>query len=170
MDVIRPNAAKDHAVVDDIYDDLSTEDPRLCLLRPVLSPPDRSGHAWSPTVVLCLERTMTPSEEATPVNRAIGCAVLSAWDRRSAYAHTAEVSVVVRRPYRRRGIGTCLLNAILAQGSLVGIRTCLCLAPTEAHVWLERHGFVSVGYFPRVDSDVVLSICQRFIRSEEALQ
>ncbi len=54
-----------------------------------------------------------------------GWASLSKWSDRAAYADTAEISVYVGSPYRYKGIGKKLMEAVILRGESVGLHTIL---------------------------------------------
>jgi len=56
-------------------------------------------------------------------NRVAGWASLSQWNRRAAYARTAETSMYVKEEYRGQGIGRQLKQAIIEEAGRLGYHT-----------------------------------------------
>ncbi len=72
---------------------------------------------------------------------------------RPAYDRTAELSIYVALPFRRRGLGRYLLNAAMTAAPSLNIHTLLgfIFGHNEPSLALfERHGFVRWGVLPRV--------------------
>jgi phosphinothricin acetyltransferase len=73
---------------------------------------------------------------------------LSPFHRREAFAATAENSVYVHAGHQRRGLGSRLLEALLARGRASGLHVIVAAISSdqEGSVALHaRHGFVEVG-------------------------
>ena len=59
--------------------------------------------------------------------KVLSWASLSKWSNRCAYSDTAEVSLYVRKEYRRQGIGRQLLKALILEGEKVHLHTLIAL-------------------------------------------
>jgi L-amino acid N-acyltransferase YncA len=82
-----------------------------------------------------------------------GYAYASPWKTRSAYRHTAEVTVYLHHDAARQGLGRALYTALLAELAQGGYHVALaCIAlPHEASVGLhEAMGFQKVAHFTEV--------------------
>jgi phosphinothricin acetyltransferase len=78
----------------------------------------------------------------------LGWAALSPVSKRPVYAGVAEVSVYVTSDARRKGVGTMLLEALIAQSEAAGIWTLQAsvFPENKASFWLFReNGFRTVG-------------------------
>jgi len=85
----------------------------------------------------------------------VGCASLSQWSPRRAYADTAEISLYVKQEYRNHGLGGRLLAAILEEGRKVGLHTVIAriVAGNEQSIRLhEAVGFEPIGVMKEVGS------------------
>jgi phosphinothricin acetyltransferase len=89
-------------------------------------------------------------EEAGAVT---GYAYATTWKTRSAYRYSVESTVYVAQGHERRGIGSALYAAVLAELRARDIHCVIggITLPNAASVALhERLGFVKVGVFPEV--------------------
>lgn len=80
--------------------------------------------------------------------RVVGYACLSAFREKDAYWPVAENSVYVHRDYRGRGIGTRLMERVIALGREAGLRVITAWVDAdneESIVFHERLGFERVG-------------------------
>jgi L-amino acid N-acyltransferase len=92
--------------------------------------------------------TQHPILVADDEGEVVGWACLSPWSDRPAYDVTAAFSFYVAEPHRGRGVGTQLLEALLAESRRLEYRSLIgCIAEgSEASLRLvERHGFVQAG-------------------------
>ncbi len=83
----------------------------------------------------------------------VGWASLSEWSDRCAYADTAEVSLYVKKEYRKEGIGRLLLEMLLQEGEKAGLHTLIARIAegNSGSVKLfEGEGFVLVGVMKEV--------------------
>lgn len=82
-----------------------------------------------------------------------GYAYCSSWKRRSAYLHTAEVTVYVDREYFGKGIGSKLLKELIEEAREKKIHALLggIALPNEGSIALfEKFGFEKVGELKQV--------------------
>lgn len=85
--------------------------------------------------------------------KVVGWVSLSKWSGRCAYSDTAEISVYIKDGFRGKGIGTKLINLILAEGNKAGIHTVLARIAegSEASIRLHKSaGFEYVGVMREV--------------------
>ncbi len=78
----------------------------------------------------------------------LGFAYLSAFNPRSGYRHTADLSVYVDADARGAGIGARMLEAVEQAGRACGITVLISIITGEnaaSCAFHERHGFVRVG-------------------------
>ncbi|MDD5191227.1 MAG: GNAT family N-acetyltransferase [Dehalococcoidales bacterium] len=78
----------------------------------------------------------------------LGWGSLSEWSTRCAYAETAEISLYIRREYRRQGLGKKLMQALINEGKRAGLHTILSriTGGNEVSVKLHRqYGFEHIG-------------------------
>jgi phosphinothricin acetyltransferase len=78
---------------------------------------------------------------------------LSPFITRAAYRHTAEISVYVAEDFRKRGIGSQLLERAIKNGPGLGLEVLVgnIFAHNIPSLHLfEQHGFERWGVFPRV--------------------
>lgn len=83
----------------------------------------------------------------------VGYAYASKWKERSAYKHTAEVTVYLKHNATQKGYGSALYRELIAQLEGKGCHVLLgCLAiPNEASAKLhERFGFKQIAHFTEV--------------------
>jgi L-amino acid N-acyltransferase YncA len=83
----------------------------------------------------------------------VGYAYASKWKERSAYKHTAEVTVYLRYDATQKGYGTALYTELIAQLKTKGCHVLLgCLAiPNEPSARLhDRFGFKQIAHFTEV--------------------
>ena len=83
----------------------------------------------------------------------IGYAYASKWKERTAYKHTAEITVYLKHDALQKSYGSALYAELIAQLTLKGCHVLLgCIAiPNEASVRLhERFGFTQVAHFTEV--------------------
>lgn len=83
----------------------------------------------------------------------LGYAYASKWKERSAYKHTAEVTVYLKHDALQKGYGRALYTQLIAQLSAQGCHVLLgCLAiPNEPSAKLHEHfGFKQVAQFTEV--------------------
>lgn len=53
--------------------------------------------------------------------------------------------IAVLKPWRRHGVGSCVLQALIEIARAKGITRCVLNAQTQALTFYERHGFVAEG-------------------------
>ena len=83
----------------------------------------------------------------------VGYAYASKWKERSAYKHTAEVTVYLKHDATQKGYGSALYAELIAQLKVQGCHVLLgCLAiPNEPSAKLhERFGFKQIAHFSEV--------------------
>jgi len=83
----------------------------------------------------------------------VGYAYASKWKERSAYKHTAEVTVYLKHDATQKGYGSALYAELIAQLSAQGCHVVLgCLAiPNDPSAKLhERFGFKQIAHFSEV--------------------
>ena len=83
----------------------------------------------------------------------VGYAYASKWKERSAYKHTAEVTVYLKHDATQKGYGSALYEELIAQLKAKGCHVLLgCLAiPNEPSAKLhERFGFKQIAHFTEV--------------------
>lgn len=83
----------------------------------------------------------------------VGYAYASKWKERSAYKHTAEVTVYLKHDATQKGYGSALYANLIEQLKAKGCHVLLgCIAiPNEASAKLhERFGFTKVAHFAEV--------------------
>lgn len=83
----------------------------------------------------------------------VGYAYASKWKERSAYKHTAEVTVYLKHGLLQKGFGSALYTELFAQLKATGCHVLLgCLAiPNEPSARLhERFGFTKIAHFTEV--------------------
>ena len=89
------------------------------------------------------------------VNDVIGYAYCAPWNPRTSYRYTITNSIYVRHGYHRSGIGTQLLQTLIAASREKGYKQIIAVIGdvenNSASVALhEKLGFKRVGYFPNV--------------------
>lgn len=85
--------------------------------------------------------------------RIIGYAYASAWKVRSAYRHSAEVSIYLEHGYSRKGYGSLLYTRLLEQLQLTDLHAIIggIAMPNEGCVHLhEKFGFEKIAHFKEV--------------------
>ncbi len=85
--------------------------------------------------------------------RVAGFAYACEWKNRSAYRHTAEVSIYIDPACQRRGLGRQLYSALFDRLESAGVHLLIAgiSLPNEASVALhEKFGFTAVGRFNQV--------------------
>lgn len=83
----------------------------------------------------------------------VGYAYASKWKERSAYKHTAEVTVYLKHNATQKGYGSALYEELIAQLKAKGCHVLLgCIAiPNEPSAKLhERFGFKQIAHFTEV--------------------
>jgi L-amino acid N-acyltransferase YncA len=83
----------------------------------------------------------------------VGYAYASKWKDRSAYKHTAEVTVYLKHDATQKGFGSALYSELIEQLKAMGCHILLgCLAiPNEPSAKLhERFGFKKIAHFTEV--------------------
>ncbi|WP_049630708.1 arsinothricin resistance N-acetyltransferase ArsN1 family B [Cellvibrio sp. pealriver] len=83
----------------------------------------------------------------------IGYAYASKWKDRSAYRHTAEVTVYLHPDNTSKGIGTGLYTELIAQLKQQGMHmllACIALPNTASENIHEKFGFAQAAHFPQV--------------------
>jgi L-amino acid N-acyltransferase YncA len=83
----------------------------------------------------------------------VGYAYASKWKERSAYKHTAEVTVYLKHDATQKGYGSALYEELIAQLKAKGCHVLLgCIAiPNEPSAKLhERFGFKQIAHFTEV--------------------
>lgn len=83
----------------------------------------------------------------------VGWASLSKWSERLAYADTAEISLYVQSSQRGRGIGKCLVEALVAEGEKAGLHTLIARIGAGNQVSVRLHqaaGFEHIGVMREV--------------------
>ncbi len=83
----------------------------------------------------------------------VGWASLSNWSDRCAYADTAEVSLYVKKEYRKEGIGKLLLETLLQEGKKAGLHTLIARIAegnSSSVKLFEREGFILIGVMKEV--------------------
>ena len=83
----------------------------------------------------------------------VGWVSLSAWSDRCAYSDTGEISFYVRSPYRGRGVGRQLGEAILGEARRLKYHTLIARVAEESHASLhlmEQAGFSRAGFMKEV--------------------
>lgn len=83
----------------------------------------------------------------------VGYAYACKWKERSAYKHTAEVTVYLKQDATQKGYGSALYDELIAQLKTKGCHVLLgCLAiPNEPSAKLhERFGFKQIAHFTEV--------------------
>ena len=83
----------------------------------------------------------------------VGWASLSDWSHHDAYADTVEISLYVKEEFRRRGIGTRLLEAIVEEGEKAGIHTIIARITQGNEESIHLHesvGFEHIGVMREV--------------------
>lgn len=86
-------------------------------------------------------------------NKVVGYAYASKWKERSAYRHTAEVTIYLQQGTTRNGYGKALYSELLKQLETLNCHTILaCIAlPNEASEKIHDHfGFEKVAHFKEV--------------------
>ena len=81
-------------------------------------------------------------------NDVIGWAALSKWSEKPAYSKTAEISLYVKKGYRRAGTGKKLLQTILSNGKDNGIHSVIARVVLENETALnffKPSGFETIG-------------------------
>lgn len=76
-----------------------------------------------------------------------------AWKERAAYAHTWETTVYLAPHAKRRGIGTALMQRLIAESRAAGAHALIaCITDTNApsRAFHEKLGFRKVSHFPQV--------------------
>lgn len=95
----------------------------------------------------------------------VGWASLSSMRTLAAYRYTAENTVYVLETRRACGIGTALLDALVAEGRAIGLHAIVAWIDSHSAASVRMHrraGFVDVGFLPQVGAkfgawlDVVL--------------
>lgn len=84
---------------------------------------------------------------------AVGYACATAWNKRSAYRHTAEITVYIKNGYAGQGLGRALYQALFDHLGERGIRTVIAgvTLPNPASVALhESFGMEMAGMFKAV--------------------
>jgi phosphinothricin acetyltransferase len=83
----------------------------------------------------------------------VGWASLSKWSDRCAYSETAEISLYVLEKHQGRGIGRCLMEALIEEGEKAGLHTIIARITegNESSLHLHRSvGFVPIGTMKEV--------------------
>ena len=83
----------------------------------------------------------------------VGWASLSKWSDRCAYSETAEISLYVREEHQGRGIGRCMIEAIIKEGKKAGLHTIIARITegNESSLHLHRSvGFTHIGIMKEV--------------------
>jgi L-amino acid N-acyltransferase YncA len=83
----------------------------------------------------------------------LGYAYASKWKDRSAYKHTAEVTVYLHPDYCSKGIGSLLYKALIEQLSALNIHAllaCIAIPNTASERIHEQFGFRQVAHFREV--------------------
>ncbi|MBI4188709.1 MAG: N-acetyltransferase [Chloroflexi bacterium] len=83
----------------------------------------------------------------------VGWASLSQWSDRCAYDDTAEISLYVRRGFRRQGIGRKLLESVVREGEKAGLHTVIARITEGNRVSIHLHqsvGFENIGVMKEV--------------------
>jgi L-amino acid N-acyltransferase YncA len=83
----------------------------------------------------------------------VGWASLSKWSDRCAYSDTAEISLYVREEYQGKGIGRCLIEAIIKEGEKTGLHTIIARITEGNEPSLHLHrsvGFTHIGIMKEV--------------------
>jgi phosphinothricin acetyltransferase len=86
-------------------------------------------------------------------NQVVGWASLSVWNRRAAYAKTAETSMYVKEEFRGQGIGRQLKQAVIAEAKRLGYHTLIAGVAEGSDASLHLNlsfGFEEVGTFQEV--------------------
>lgn len=90
----------------------------------------------------------------TPANHVIGYALVQPWASKSAFRYTVESSIYLGPGAGGKGLGTALLQALIAACEQIGLREIVAVisdSGAEASIRLHRrHGFVEVGRMGRV--------------------
>jgi L-amino acid N-acyltransferase len=89
-----------------------------------------------------------PVVVAEAAGQVVGWGSLSAYHVRAAYCHTVENSVYVRHDAMRRGIGSGLMEHLIARARELGHRTIIAAidaGQTASVAFHARHGFVEAG-------------------------
>ncbi|GAA1529946.1 phosphinothricin acetyltransferase [Microbacterium ginsengiterrae] len=90
----------------------------------------------------------------TPTGQVIGYALVQPWASKSAYRYTVENSIYLGPGAGGKGLGTALLQALIAACEQIGLREIVAVisdSGAEASIRLhERNGFVEVGRMGRV--------------------
>lgn len=112
-----------------------------------LIPPHREE--WEQRLATAREREL-PFLTATLDDEIVGYAYCSPWKLRPAYRHTVENSIYLTPQCAGRGIGTLLLDGLLADCTAAGIREVIAVVvdtdEAAASLALHRkHGFTEAG-------------------------
>lgn len=92
----------------------------------------------------------------TENDKVAGWVALTAVSSRCVYAGVAEVSVYIHNDYKRKGIGSMLLNHIVEESEKIGIWTLQSGIIQENEASIELHkkcGFREVGYREKIAKD-----------------
>lgn len=87
------------------------------------------------------------------INEVLGYAYASAWKPRSAYKHTVEITVYLKKEATKNGIGSLLYAALIGQLTDLGFHAVIggISLPNEASIALhEKFGFEKIAQFKEV--------------------
>ena len=85
--------------------------------------------------------------------KTVGYAYLDMYNERSAYRHTADLSIYLNKDAKNRGIGSMLLSAVENAGRDRGINNIISLITEENErsvAFHEKHGYILVGKLNKV--------------------
>lgn len=97
--------------------------------------------------------TRHPVTVAVENHKVVGWGSLSAYHARSAYRRTVENSVYVHHQHHRRGIGSLLLEDLIARAHGIGHRVIIAAIDAEQPASIALHtkfNFQNVGHFKQV--------------------
>lgn len=141
--VVRPTSPDDLDAISDIY----AHHVETGVATFELIPPHREE--WEGRLATAREREL-PFLTATLDDEIVGYAYCSPWKLRPAYRHTVENSIYLTPQCAGRGIGTLLLDGLLADCTAAGIREVIAVVvdtdEAAASLALHRkHGFTEAG-------------------------
>jgi L-amino acid N-acyltransferase len=142
---IRPATKSDLKTINDIYNHYVFHSTCTYQEKPE---PLKGRQRW-----LAHHGPKHPVTVAVENNQVVGWGSLSAYHARSAYRRTVENSVYVHHEYHRRGIGSILLDDLIARARKVGHRVIIAAIDADQPASVALHAkfsFEKVGHFKQV--------------------
>ena len=94
-----------------------------------------------------------PAIVAVLNGKIVGWGSVSAYHSRCAYRHTAEISIYVQHEHHRRGIGSAILDDLMARARNIGYHAVIAAIDGDQKASITMHirfGFIEVGHFQQV--------------------